>query len=255
MKVVAIFIIIFLPVLAFGGTMAESKKFELAADGIGTLVINCGPGSLNLRGTPKGKNIRIVAQIEAENLSESDFQELIQKNIKLSLNKQANRAALLSDLAPPANPDQDARINLDIEVPESINVKIIDGSGSIAVRGLRANLQIDDDTGSIKVKNISGEVRIGDSSGSIAIEEITGNVIVIDGSGGIDIDSVHGDLNVKDGSGGIKIVDIDGNVTISDGSGTIEIQDVKQNVLIIIREEGSGIVEVEGVKGKVTIRP
>ena len=255
MKLAAMLILIFLPVLAFGGTMAETRNLELTADGIDTLLIDCGAGSLDLRGVSKGKEIRVIAHIEVDNFSESDFKEYIQKNIKLSLNKQANSATLQSDLKKPANPDQDARINLSIEIPEAINVNIIDGSGFIGVRALQANLRIDDDTGSIKIENISGEVRIADSSGGIAIEEVAGNVFIADGSGSIAIDSVQGDLSVNDGSGKILIVDIDGNVTVSDGSGTIEIQDVKNNVLIIIREEGSGIVEVEGVKGKVTIRP
>lgn len=255
MRSAAIFILIFMPLLAFGGTMSETRNFGLAAHGIETLVINCGAGSLKLRGVPKGDKIKITAQIEGENLSDAEFKELIRNSVQISLQKKAKISILQSDLKLPANPDQDARINLNIEIPETINVDIIDGSGSISVRALQANVRIDDDTGSIKIKNVVGEVSIGDSSGSIAIEEIVGNVFVTDGSGSIAIESIQGDLNVKDGSGKIKIVDIDGNVTVSDGSGSIEIQDIEKNVLIIIREEGSGIVEVEGVKGKVTIRP
>jgi len=255
MKYAAIFIFILMPVLAFGGTMTETRNLGLAAEGIDNLVINCGAGSLKLSGVSGGGKIKITARVEGENFSETDFKEYIQKNINFSLIKQANSAKLQSNMQPPANPDQDARINLKIEIPDSINVEIIDGSGSISVDALNADLRIDDDTGSIKIKNISGEVRIGDSSGSIAIEEVTGNVIITDGSGSIGVLSVRGDLYVKDGSGKIKIVDIDGNVTVSDGSGSIEIQDVKKNVLIIIREEGSGLVEVEGAKGKVTIKP
>ena len=255
MKYAAILIFIFLPVLAFGGTMSATRDFSMPAEGIDTLVINCGAGSLKLRGVSTGDKIKISAQIEGENLNDDEFKELVQKNVNLSLDKKTNQSILQSDLKLPANPDQDARINLEIEIPETINVNIIDGSGSINVRALHANIRIDDDTGSIKIKNITGDVRIGDSSGSIAIEDVAGNVYVNDGSGSIAIESVQGDLNVTDGSGKIKIVDIEGNVTVSDGSGTIEIQDIERNVLIIIREEGSGLVEVEGAKGKVTIRP
>ncbi len=255
MKYAAILILIFLPVLALGGTMSETRDFAMPAEGIDTLVINCGAGSLDLRGVSTGTTMRITARIEGDNLNDAEFKELIGNGIQLSLHKSAKRAILKSDLKAPAGPDQDARINLKIEIPDTVHVDIIDGSGSISVSALQANLRIDDDTGSIKINTISGEVRIGDSSGSIAIEDIAGNVFVTDGSGSIAIDEVKGDLNVKDGSGKIKIVDIKGNVTVSDGSGSIEIQDIEKNVLIIIREEGSGLVEVEGVKGKVTIRP
>jgi hypothetical protein len=255
MKAAAIFFLILLPALAFAGTMNETKNLALSADGIDTLVINCGAGSFNLSGDSRDSKIQITARIEVEDRGEGDFQEFVQKNVQLSLQKQGKKAVLQSDIKPPADSDQKARINLKIKIPETIKVDITDGSGSISVDNLHASLKIDDDTGSINIKNVSGEVRIGDSSGSIAIEEITGNVFISDGSGSITIESVQGDLTVKDGSGSLTIVEIDGNVTVSDGSGSIDIQDVKKNVFIVIREEGSGLVEVEGVKGRVTIRP
>jgi hypothetical protein len=255
MKSAAVLILICLPALALGASMTDTRNLDLPADGINALMINCGAGSLRLRGVSDGGRIQITARIEGENFNETDFQEYIRKSIKLSLKKQANRAILQSEMDPPTGPNQDARIDLRIELPETINVDIVDGSGSIGVNALKADLRIDDDTGSITITDTTGELRIGDSSGSIAIEEITGNVFISDGSGSISVHTVRGDLNVNDGSGKVKIVDIDGNVTVSDGSGSIEIQDVKKNVLIIIREEGSGLIEVDGVKGRVTIRP
>jgi len=255
MKSATILFLILLPALAWGGTMIEIRDLALSAAGIDTLVIHCGAGSLNLQGASGSGKIQISARIEVENISEGDFRKLVQNNVRLSLQKLGNKAILQSDIKPPAGRNIEVRINLEVELPETINVDITDGSGSINVKELHSSVKIDDDTGSIKISNISGEVRIGDSSGSIAIEEITGNVFVTDGSGSITIESVRGNLNVNDGSGSITIVEIDGNVTVSDGSGSIDIQDVKKNVFIVIREEGSGIVEVEGAKGKVTIRP
>jgi DUF4097 and DUF4098 domain-containing protein YvlB len=255
MRYSAVLLFILLPVLAYGGTVTETRSLALPSEGIDTLVIKCGAGSLKLSGVSAAGEIQVTAQNEGENFSEADFKVYIQKNLILSLHKQANRAILKSDLKQPPKKDQDARINLSIELPDNINVDIVDGSGAIRASALKADVRIDDDTGSIKIRDVTGEVRIGDSSGSIAVEEVTGNVFIADGSGSIGIESVRGNLNIKDGSGKIKIVDIEGNVTVSDGSGSIEIQDVSENVLIIIREEGSGLVEVEGAKGRVTIRP
>ena len=255
MKSARILFLILLPALAWGAMMTESKDLVLSAAGIDTLVIHCGAGSLKLQGTSGSGTIQISARLEVENFSEGDFRKLIQDNVQLSLQKLGNQAILKSEVKPPAGTNIEVRINLEVELPETINVDITDGSGSINVNNLHSSLKIDDDTGSIKISDISGEVRIADSSGSIEIEEITGNVFVTDGSGSISIESVRGNLIVNDGSGSITIVEIDGNVTVSDGSGSIDIQDVKKNVFIVIREEGSGIMEVEGVKGKVTIRP
>jgi hypothetical protein len=253
MKSAAIFIFVLLPVFALAATMTETKKLSLSAGGIDTLEVNCGAGSFSIRGASGQEKIKIVAEIEVEEPGQINFEEFLQTNVQLTLEKQGNKAVLQSDIIKAATLQIEARINLQIEIPQNINVKIIDGSGPIRVNQLNADVNIDDDSGSIKIKSIVGKVSIADSSGSIDIDDIQGNVFVNDGSGKISIDYIKGDVQVKDGTGSISILDVDGNINLTDGSGSIDIRDVKKNVYI--REAGSGIVELEGIKGKVTIRP
>jgi hypothetical protein len=255
MRIAAVIFFLVLPALVWADSLTETRTMSLPANGIDTLVVDCGAGSFNLQETSGQGNIRVAAEIELDEPGQINFEKFLQSNVKLALKKQGNTAVLQSDIVGASALKVEARINLQIDIPQNIDVQITDGSGSIRVNLLHANLKIDDDSGSIKVYDITGEISIEDSSGSIVIEEVTGNVFVSDGSGSIAIESVRGDINVKDGSGSLKIVEIDGNVTVSDSSGSVEIQDVKKNVFVVIREEGSGIVELEGVKGKVTIRP
>ena len=105
MKLAAILILIFLPVLAIGGTMSETRDFAMPAVGIDTMVINGGAGSLNLRGVSNATTIRIAAQIEGDNLNDDEFKELIRNGVQLSLHKSAKRSILQSDIKPPAGPD------------------------------------------------------------------------------------------------------------------------------------------------------
>jgi hypothetical protein len=255
MKSAVIIIFVLLPVLTFAETFRETKKMALPAEGITTMVINCGAGSLNLRGTASAQNISVIAQIEIENYESIDVRTFIQEKVGLTLTRQAGTAAFngIIKRSPSAAPE--ARINVMIQIPEGLDVNLIDGSGPIHVFGLRGNLNIEDDSGGIKIENITGNVDIEDSSGAIWIEEITGTVVVIDGSGSINIESIEGDVLVKDGSGGISITDINGNVTVSDGSGSIDVRGVTKNVSIFIRVDGSGEVNIEGVRGKTSIRP
>jgi len=253
MKSATIFIFIFLPVFAWAGTMTETKNLALSVEGIDTLEVNCGAGSFNIRGASGREKIKITAEIEVEEPGQINFKEFLQTNVQLTLEKQANKAVLQSDIIEAATLQIEARINLQIEIPQKIKVNIRDGSGPIRVNQIDADVNIDDDSGGIKIKNIVGKVSIADSSGSIDIADITGNVFVNDGSGKIRIEYIRGDVQVKDGSGSISILDVDGNINLTDGSGSIDIRDVKKNVYI--REAGSGIMELEGVKGKVTIRP
>jgi len=255
MKAAAIFILFFLPVVVLAGTIRETRELALSAEGVDTLVVNCGAGSFHLRGTDDRMDIKVAAQIEVEDFEAAKFQKFFKDNVQLTLKKQGRQAILQSDIQPATLATLEARINLTIEIPKKLNVKITDGSGPIVVMELNSDLTVHDGSGSIEIKDIIGEVRVDDFSGSIVIEDIEGNVVVIDRSGSIAIEYIAGDVQVKDGTGSIMIGAVNGNVSVSDSSGSIDIQSIKKDVFIAIREGGSGDVTVEGVKGKVTIRP
>ena len=248
----AIFPLILMPLLSFAETAREIRHFDLSVQDVDSLVVSCGAGALDLNGAGDSDKIRVVAEIEVENITAGELDNFIKNNIRLSLQKQSNRALLESEISKPPLNGARARINLMITVPDKINVKITDGSGAIRIRNLIGDVRIDDDTGKILLENIVGDLTVNDGSGTIQIEEIGGNVRVRDGSGPIEIDYVTGDVYVSDGSGDITILHIDGNVTVSDESGDIDISDVSRNVFI--NETVSGEVSIERVKGKVSVR-
>ena len=252
MKYAPILILMLIPILVFAGTIKEIKIFELSIQGIEVLVVNCGPGSLYIKGVEDRDKIRVTAEIEVENGRKDDFQKFIESNVRLNLEKQNNEALLISDFGEFSPNELEARINLMIEVPLKLNVNITDGSGAIQIQNLVGNVTMDDDSGKIQVENISGKVIINDGSGKIDLEDIRGNVTVKDGSGSIQVDQIIGDVYVMDGSGDLTILHIDGNVTVSDDSGDIDISDVSKAVFI--SESGSGELNIERVRGKITTR-
>jgi DUF4097 and DUF4098 domain-containing protein YvlB len=250
MKLIAIGAILLLPVLALSSTFVQTKQMALPAGNINKLSVQCGAGSLYIINAEGQNSIRVFAEIEVDNLDNSDHQGFAEKNVVLSLDRQGKRALLKSDLIRSVRSRVDARINLTIEVPGGIDVFIDDGSGPIHIQYFSGHLDIKDDSGLITIENIVGNVRVADGSGKIILEDIRGNVEVRDGSGIIDVNKIRGDVRVTDGSGPISIQYVEGNVTVTDGSGTIDINDIAGNVLI--REPGTGELNVKRVKGTVT---
>jgi len=249
-KIVLIFVL--LPVIAFAGGFRETKNLELPAGGVHMLSVRCGAGGLTLKGIEGTDSIHVYAEIESEGTDKEDFQLLADKLIQLDLRREYNQALLFSNIVIPPLTNIDARIHLNIQLPVTMNVKIIDGSGSIDITNIIGNLSIDDESGAINAANITGRILIEDGSGDIEIEDVEGRLEIVDGSGKIVIQHVTGDVSINDASGGIEINDIGGSVTVSDGSGSIDIYRVKKNVFI--REPGSGGLDIDGVQGKVTIR-
>jgi len=252
MKSKMILVFVLLPVIAFAENYRETRNLELPAAGLHLLTIRCGAGELNLKGMEGIDSIQVLAEIESEGTDQEAFQLLADKMIQLDLRRENSRALLSSDIVVPPFTNIEARIHLKIQIPVNMNVRIIDGSGSILAANFNGNLQIDDDSGAILAENISGRILIKDGSGDIEIEDVIGSIEIDDGSGEIVIRNATGDVKIKDSSGGIEINDIGGNVSVSDGSGSIDIFRVKKNVFI--RQSGSGRLEIDGVQGKVTIR-
>jgi hypothetical protein len=252
MKYMPVLILILIPIFGFAGTMKEIRNIDLSIQGIDVLVVNCGAGSLDLKGFEGRDKIRVTAEIEVENGHKEDLQKFIESHVRLNLEKENNKALLISDIPEFSRDEIAGRINLMIEVPLEIDVNITDGSGAIRIQNLVGNVSIDDDSGKIQVENISGKVIVNDASGKIDIEDIRGSVRVRDGSGPIQIDHVSGDVYVRDGSGDMTILHVDGNVTVSDDSGDIDISDVSKAVFI--SAAGSGELNIERVRGKITTR-
>ena len=214
--------------------------------------IQCGAGSLTVRGVEGADRIEVAAMIESEGADKGEFQLLVNKLIQLDLKRKYDDARLISNAENPPLTDIETRIHLTVQLPVNMNVRIIDGSGAIEISNIIGNLFIDDDSGAIDATNITGRVLIKDGSGHIEIENVQGRLNVIDGSGKINVQHVTGDVTINDASGGIEVNDIGGSVTVSDGSGNIDIYRVNKNVFI--RDPGSGELEIDGVQGKVTIR-
>lgn len=122
-------------------------------------------------------------------------------------------------------------LDLDIEVPDNVELDIEDGSGDAVLRDL-------------------GKVVMEDGSGDLKATKLAG-LRLVDGSGDIDIADC-GELVVEDGSGDLVARRISANVLIEeDGSGDIDLQDVAGWVRV--RDDGSGSIYVAGVKGDLTV--
>jgi DUF4097 and DUF4098 domain-containing protein YvlB len=249
MKSFSLLLFLLVPSFTFAEIHQESRKIELPAEGIDTLVVKCGAGSLGVKGVEDIERLRVTAVIEIEASKDKDIDAAIAKNLRLTLEKRENKALLTSDINIAVPEKLESRINLEVEIPKGMHLEILDGSGPIEIIDILGTLTIDDDSGSIELENIVGNTTVADSSGSIVINDVTGNVVVKDGSGLIEITNITGDVSIVDGSGHIIVLHVLGNVTVKDGSGDIDVSDVASNVSIW--EAGSGEVNIERINGKI----
>jgi DUF4097 and DUF4098 domain-containing protein YvlB len=214
---------------------ASEQKLSLDANALSTLMAQTGAGKLEIEGVKGLSKIELVAEVYAYDDTE----------IELSLTKNSDRAELIAKIVTEYNFEQSPYIDLTVRVPAAMMLDIKDGSGAINIAAMTADIKIHDGSGSIAIDG-GRDLAITDGSGSISIKANQGNIALVDGSGSINLESVGGDLAIEDGSGSINIKRAAGNVAIKDGSGGINIEYVQGLVVI---NDGSGSINVQHAKG------
>jgi DUF4097 and DUF4098 domain-containing protein YvlB len=237
-----------IPILSFQEECRFSAPREATVDVAAAeqIIIEAGAGSLRVIGRPSLSQVRVRGTACA---SDRDLLDEIQLTASRSGN--AVRVKSLDDDLRLRGREY-ARLNVVIEVPESMAADINDGSGEIELSGL-GEVVLDDGSGGIEARNLSGDVQIHDGSGEIRLTGVAGDVIIEDGSGEIELSDVQGSVEINDGSGEIVLSQIARNVTISDSSGDIDVDDVGGS--LTVRNDSSGGVHYSAVKGAVRVPP
>jgi len=209
----------------------EDRDLELDTRGIKVFEVDTGAGSLAIEGVAGIHNIHVKATINVPDESADKAREIIASDLKLSLEKIRDHARLKAEFDHGFWGFGDApSVDLVIRVPHNMVLDIDDGSGSLSVI------------------NVAADVAIDDGSGSIRIEQVNG-VVIDDGSGSINIVGVVGDVSIEDGSGSITVERVGGSVIIDDGSGGITVNDVEKDLIIV--DDGSGSLKTADIRGRI----
>jgi len=210
----------------------EDRSLELPAVGINALEIDSGAGSLEVVASPDAQDVRVLAQIRIADADAEEAHELIESDLRLTLEKSADAALLHADFDHGMwNSRWNSSIDLQVQMPRGLALMIDDGSGPIKVDAPGSRLVIDDGSGPIRVLR-------------------AGATDIDDGSGSIDVHDIVGDVTIDDGSGDVLVRNVEGSVIIDDGSGSIDVADVSEDLTII--DDGSGSLRLSDIRGQVT---
>lgn len=229
------------------GIAAQNKcKFredmELGARAGESLRVDAGAGKLVIRGSGGTGQVRVAATLCASDEDRLAALDVTLDGGRLDTDYPRNRAGGWF------GGNRYARIDLVVEVPAGMNLRVEDSSGSVEITGV-GEVEIDDGSGSIQLRGVAA-VEIDDGSGSLRIEDVAGHVTVNDGSGSLRIEDVAGSVTIEDGAGSLRISAVGGDVSVSDGSGSVEITSVGGTVRI---SAGAGSVTVRDVDGDLVV--
>jgi hypothetical protein len=245
------------------------RNAEIDAAGLKLLSVEIGPDDLTIQGQPGLTKIVVRGTACA-----SDEKWL--QNIKAETARHGDTASVIAR-------DGDhgvmfslfggsyAYLKLDVRVPQSLAIKLKEGSGDADARDLAA-LEAELGSGDLKVNGVAGEFALSVGSGDVVASDVGSFALSSVGSGDVNVDGVHGDAhvgsvgsgdfglrNVKGSasigsvsSGDVKLAHVGANVTVgSVGSGDVDIVQAGGNVRI--DSVGSGDVDANGVGGDLSV--
>jgi len=219
----------------------KQQVLSLSSVDIEQLVADTGAGMLIIKGDENTDAITLSAEIFADD----------DADVTLSLVKSGTLAKLVAQVEQHSDwtGTESPRIDVTLTVPKDLKMDITDGSGSIDIQGMNADIILTDGSGSITLDGAK-QLTIKDGSGSIHASNVLGNVSIKDGSGSIEVTDVDGNVDINDGSGSMTVQRVSGLVTIDDGSGSINVDYAKG---LTIHSAGSGAVNYQHIDGEVNL--
>jgi hypothetical protein len=210
----------------------EKRDLSLDAEGVQTLQIEAGAGSLDVTGVPGTTKIVVAALIRVPDADADEAQRILSEGLVLSLDREGGNADLKAYFENGGRLfGNSPSVSLEVRVPEGMSLDLQDGSGSVEVNNVRGDISLDDGSGSIQMTDAGGQLHVRDGSGSI----------IVKGAGG--------DIEIVDGSGSIAVVHVQGSVTVEDGSGSVDVSEITGDLFIL--EDGSGSIDYSGIAGRV----
>ncbi len=145
-----------------------------------------------------------------------------------------------------------AVLDMEVELPDSLPVRVSDSSGDLEIRGV-ASLELTDSSGDVEISDVPGEVTVlRDSSGDMEIRRVGPVTIEVDSSGNVDVESAASVAVRTDTSGDLRFRDIRGDVAVgSDSSGDIVARGVGGR--FTVEADTSGEIRTRDVVGEVRL--
>ncbi len=225
-------------------TLTFKRSLSTEALDFKSVEIIAGAGNMVIEGS-ESQLIEVDATVVSKDCKKmTEFVEVFDTRMLFGVKQVNDNIQIMAKARKSMYNTPNIQINLQIKIPENLNLIIDDGSGSMQISGLKGTLQIDDESGPIAIRRIQNKVSIKDGSGSLFLESVAGDIEIKDKAGPIELRRIQGDVLIEDGSGDIEVVNQFGQLSIDDGAGDVSVKALNGKFKLL--GDGSGTVVVNG---------
>jgi len=230
---IALFLTLFIPLLAFGAEKKFEKSFDVSPDGV--LLVRADFGDISIKGTAAG-SVNILVMMRG---SKGDLEDY-----EITATQNGNTVEIRGDSKDEEwlsfNFD-DLEIKYILEIPEKFNLDIATSGGDVTVSQVSGKAQAETSGGDIILEKLSGEMLFETSGGDIRATGMTGNFKGTTSGGNIVVTKVSGNIGVETSGGDIQISGVEGRVQAETSGGDIRIALAGSNKGIVAETSGGDI--------------
>lgn len=211
-----------------------TRTFTL--NGHGKLIVDNGSGHVHINST-SGHRVTV----HATQFSSGIFN--VSDQVQLAMNQDGNIISVTQIPSTIGGLSYD----LDITVPDSIDLQIKDGSGDIQVSNINGNTKVQDGSGDIQANHLGGNLDLQTGSGTIRADHLSGQITLQTGSGDIEVNQVElqSDGSLHTGSGDIRVqgtLDANAHYRLESGNGGINLTLPSASAFQLSTNSGSGSI-------------
>ena len=224
--------------------VTAERSGSASAAGASAVRVEARSGTLRIDGRAGATEVRARGTARAGSRG-------VLERITLHVTRTGSTVEVRVDTPDRTGEDDWAMLDLVVEVPKTLDLRVDDSSGDLEVKGVKS-LDLVDGSGEIRIADVGGPVTIEDGSGELHLDDVRGDVRVEDGSGSIELRNIRGSVTVDDGSGSLGARDVTGSLRVgSKGSGSIDVSRIGGD--FIVSQRSSGSVDYDDVKGRVDV--
>ncbi len=124
----------------------------------------------------------------------------------------------------------DLEVSYLIEIPNEIDVDIVNSFGNISIAGNVKVVEINSEHSNVSLKDIKGSVNIDNSFGYVNVEEAVGPVNIYNKHGRIEVNQIENDVVIENSYDKVKVQNINGDVEIINSHDLIEVENITGDI-------------------------
>jgi beta-lactamase regulating signal transducer with metallopeptidase domain len=212
---------------------SAADTLVMSAGGIGRLRVQVPAGDLRIVGRPVGNAVRVLGRrcgsrpevLDGLAVDMGQRGEEIRIKVELPRHLFSRTQGTV------------ARVDLDIEVPQSLALDLETSIGNVELVDI-GSVRLRDRLGDVRIAGVAGTLVLEPGSGDLRIRDIRESVQLTGGIGLIELDQVGGDVSVTGRTGRTVIRDVQGSIVIQRHAGDVRVERVAGDLTVQRLENG-----------------